>query len=100
MRFGIGVTKTVRNFVIFFQGENFSLEVDGELQPAGFFTSRRIEADNEAEASRLAIAQLLAEPMLEGRALPGYSVRVLVAHEMPLSHKNAYKSFSLYSMKD
>ena len=35
----------MRNFVVFVQGENFNLEVDGKLQPAGFFASRRIEAE-------------------------------------------------------
>lgn len=52
----------MKNFVVFVQGENFSLEVDGKLQPAGFFASRRIEAENEEEASSTAMAQLLKEP--------------------------------------
>ena len=52
----------MRNFVIFVQGENFNLEVDGIIQPAGFFASRRVEAETEKEASGTAIAQLLTEP--------------------------------------
>lgn len=90
----------MRNFVVFVHGENFNLEVDGKLQPAGFFASRRIEAESEDEASSAAIAKLLKEPELEGKALLGYSVVVKVAHEMPLDHKNTYSGFTLYPMED
>jgi len=47
----------MRNFVVFVQGENFNLEVDGKLQPAGSFVSRRIEAETEEEASSAVVAQ-------------------------------------------
>ena len=90
----------MRNFVVFVQGENFNLEVDGKLQTAGFFASRRIEAETEEEASSVAIAQLLKEPELEGKALPDYSVIVKVAHEMPLEHKNTYSGFTLYPIEE
>jgi hypothetical protein len=90
----------MRNFVVFVQGENFDLEVGGKLQPAGFFVSRRIEAENEEEASSAAIAQLLKEPELEGKTLSNYSIVVKVAHEMPLEHKNIYSGFTLYPMEE
>ena len=90
----------MRNFVVFVQGENFNLEVDGKLQPAGFFASRRIEAENEKEASSAAIAQLLKETELEGKALSNCSMIVKVAHEMPLEHKNTYSGFTLYPMEE
>ena len=90
----------MRNFVVFVQGENFNLEVDGKLQPAGFFASRRIQAENEEKASSAAIAQLLKEPELEGKTLANYSMVVKVAHEMPLEHKNTYSGFTLYPMEE
>lgn len=90
----------MRNFVVFVQGENFNLEVDGKLQPAGFFASRRIEAETEEEASSVVIAQLLKEPGLGGKALPDYSMVVKVVHEMPLEHKNTYSGFTLYPMEE
>ena len=89
----------MRNFVVFVQGENFNLEVDGKLQPAGFFASRRIEAENEEDASSAAIAQLLMEPELKDKALFNYNMIVKVAHEMPLEHKNTYSGFTLYPME-
>lgn len=90
----------MRNFVVFAQGENFNLEVDGKLQPAGFFASRRIEAETEEEASNAVITLLLKEPELEGKALPDCNIIVKVAHEMPLEHKNAYSGFTLYPMEE
>jgi len=90
----------MKNFVVFVQGKNFNLEVEGKLQPAGFFASRRIEAETEEEASSAVMAQLLKEPELEGKALPEYSMIVNVAHEMPLEHKNTYSGFTLYPMED
>lgn len=90
----------MRNFVLFVQGENFNIEVDGEIQPAGFFASRRVEAETEEDASRTVIAQLLKEPELNGKALPGYSMVVRVAHEMPIEHKNIYSGFTFYPMKE
>jgi hypothetical protein len=94
------VKSHMRNFVVFLQGENFNLEVDGKLQPAGFFAFRRIEAENEEEATRAVMAQLLKEPELEGKALPNYSMIVKVAHEMPLEHKNTYFGFTPYPMEE
>ncbi len=90
----------MRNFVIFVQGENFNLEVDGKRQPAGFFASRRAEAETEEEASRAVIEQLLTEPEIKGKALPGYTMVVKVAHEMPIGHKNIYSGFTLYPMDE
>lgn len=90
----------MRNFVLFVQGENFNIEVDGEIHPAGFFASRRVEAETEEDASRTVIAQLLKEPELNGKALPGYSMVVRVAHEMPIEHKNIYSCFAFYPMKE
>ena len=88
----------MRNFVIFIQGENFNLQVDGKVQPAGFFASRRVEAETETEAANAVKELLLTEPELEGKALPNYSMLVKVAHEMPVKHKNTYSGFTLYPM--
>ena len=96
----LAVKDPMRNFVIFMQGENFNLEVDGETQPAGFFASRRVEAATEESASEVAIDKVLAEPKLKDKALPNYKVQVKVAHEMPLEHKNSYSGFTLYPMEE
>lgn len=90
----------MRNYVVFLQGENFGLEVDGELQPAGFFASRLVEAEDEEQASQEAIVRLLAEPELEGRSLPNHTVLVKVVHEMPSEHKNIYSGFTLYPLEE
>lgn len=90
----------MRNFVILVQGENFNLEIDGEFQTAGFFASRRAEADTEDEASNLVITQLLTEPEIKGKELPGYTMIVKVAHEMPLKHKNTYSGFTFFPMEE
>lgn len=90
----------MRNYVIFLQGENFTLEVDGKIQPAGFFATRRVEAETEDDASNIAKVRLLAEPELEGNALPDYSLEVKVAHEMPLEHKVRYSVFVPYAMEE
>jgi hypothetical protein len=95
-----GVKGLMRNFVIFVQGENFNLEVDGKTQPAGFFASRRTEAKTEDEASRIAIAQLMSEPEIKGKELHDFTVLVKVAHEMPLEHKNTYSGFTLFPMEE
>jgi len=90
----------MRNFVIFVQGENFSLEIDGEIKPAGFFASRRAEAETEDEAANMVVTQLLAEPEIRGKELPDYTMLVKVAHEMPLEHKNIYTGFTLFPMEE
>lgn len=90
----------MRNFVIFVQGENFNVEVDGEIQPAGFFASRRAEAETEDEASSIVIAQLLTESEIKGKELPDYTMLVKVAHEMPLEHRNTYSGFTFFPMAE
>ena len=90
----------MRNFVIFIQGENFDLEVDGKLLSAGFFATRRIEAETEEEASSIVMAQLLNEPELEGKSRPDYNMIVKVIHEMPLEHKNTYSGFTFYPLEE
>lgn len=82
------------------QGEKFNLKVDGKFQPAGFFASRRAEATTEDEASNIVIAQLLAEPEIKGKELPGYTMIAKVAHEMPLEHKNTYSGFTFFPMEE
>ncbi len=90
----------MKNFVIFIQGENFNLEVDGLIQPAGFFASRRVEAETEEEASSAAIAQLLTEPEIKNNELPNYTLLVKVANEMPIEHKNTYSGVTLYAIEE
>ncbi len=90
----------MRNFVIFIEGENFNLELEGASRPVGFFASRRIEAETEAEASSAVLALLLSEPEIAGKALPGHTVFVRMVHEMPLAHKNEYHGFTFFPMEE
>jgi hypothetical protein len=89
----------MKNFVLFLEGENFNLEVGGITQRVGFFTSRRVEAETEDEASNIAIELLLKEKELEFNALQDYKVSVKVVHEMPIDHKNTYSGFSFFPME-
>ena len=89
----------MRNFVIFIEGENFNLEVEGVSRPVGFFASRRMEAETEEAASSAVLSRLLSEPEIEGKALPGYTVFVKMVHEMPLDHKNEYHGFTFFPME-
>lgn len=48
----------VNHFRVFIHGQNFVIEVDGELKPMGFFTTRFVEAENHDQAEGMAV-QLL-----------------------------------------
>lgn len=94
----------MRNFVIFVHGENYNLEVEGKVQLAGFFATRRAEAETEEEASEAVLNQLKNEPELsaattvESEIDPSMNVKVV--HEMPLAHKNEYTGFTFYPMEE
>jgi hypothetical protein len=90
----------MRNFVIFLEGENFNLKVDGKIQSVGFFASRRVEAETENEASNIAIELILKEKELEFNALQDYKVSVKVVHDMPIDHKNTYSGFTFFPMEE
>jgi len=93
----------MRNFVVFVQGNNFNLEVDEKLQLAGFFASRRAEAETEEEASSMVLRQLKGEPELKEGFLSGSVASSMVAkviHEMPFDHKNTYSGFTFYPMEE
>lgn len=94
----------MRNFVIFVHGENYNLHMEGKVQLAGFFATRRAEATTEEEASDSVLNRLKNEPelcvasILESEVEPIMNVKV--AHEMPLSHKNEYTGFTFYPMEE
>ena len=94
----------MRNFVIFVQGENFNLEVDGKVQPAGFFATRRAEAPSEEEASAIVLNQLRNDPVLNLVSSNDSKIEsvmtVKVVHEMPLEHENTYNGFESYQMEE
>lgn len=93
----------MKNFVVFVQGESFNLEIDGRLQLAGFFTSRRVEAKTVEEASCIALHQLNGDPELKGSFLSGsvaFNMVAKVIHEIPLDHKNTYSGFTFYPMDE
>ena len=92
----------MRNFVIFVQGENYNLEVEGKVQLAGFFATRRAEALTEDEASAIVINQLKSDSDLNLSPIKDLniesSITVKVIHEMPIEHKNTYTVFHTYPM--
>jgi len=94
----------MRNFVIFFSGENFNLEFDGKVQPVGFFAVRRVEAETEELASEAVVNQLKNEPELvvamvtESQINPTMTVKTV--HEMPLAHKNEFTVLEFYAMAE
>ncbi len=94
----------MRNFVIFVHGENYNLEVEGKVQLAGFFATRRAEAETEAEATAIAVSQLKNEPELSVTTIveseKDPTISIMVAHEMPLAHKNKYTGFTFYPIKE
>ena len=94
----------MRNFVTFTHGENFILEVDGKVQLAGFFATRRVEAKSEAEATEMALNLLRSEPELSksesSEAGLVSNLTVMVVHEMPMEHKNTYSGYTLYAMEE
>lgn len=99
----IPVKGHMKNYVVFVQGENFNLVVDGKLQLAGFFASRRAEAETEEEAFAIVQRQLKSEPELKEGFLEGSVNSNMVAkviHEMPIDHKNNYSGFNFYPMEE
>ena len=58
-----------KTFRVLVRGENFLLESEGAVKRFGFYTTRFVEAPNEAEAERLAIAALRQDDRLRGRGL-------------------------------
>jgi hypothetical protein len=55
-----------KKYKVLVRGENFLLNVDGENQKLGFYTTRFVEAPNEAAAEEMAIALLRDDPKLHG----------------------------------
>jgi hypothetical protein len=100
----LGVNGHMKNFVIFVQGEPYLFEVDGKVQKAGFFATRRAEAKTESEAAQVVIQQLKIEPELraDSALITGVvpELEVKVAHEMPMEHKNTYSGFTYYPIEE
>jgi hypothetical protein len=57
-------------FRVFACGENFPVNIDGEVLLCGFYTTRYVEAASPSEAETLASELLFADPDLE--TPPGY----------------------------
>lgn len=71
-----------------------------------FFVSNGAFADEKTDlieteelASSAALARLLSEPEINGKALPGHTLLVKMVHEMPKDHKNEYRGFTLFPME-
>lgn len=57
-------------FRLFACGENFPIDVDGEVMLCGFYTTRYVEAASASEAESIASEMLFEDPDLEPP--PGY----------------------------
>lgn len=57
-------------FRLFACGENFPIDVDGEVMLCGFYTTRYVEAASPSEAENIVSEMLFEDPDLE--APPGY----------------------------
>jgi len=57
-------------FRLFACGENFPVDIDGEVILCGFYTTRYVEAESASDAEAIASELLFADPDLE--APPGY----------------------------
>ncbi|WP_300433011.1 hypothetical protein [uncultured Thalassolituus sp.] len=79
-------------------------EVNGKVQKAGFFATRRIEADTEYEAAQIVIHQLKVELELCADSTLIFGVEpeleVKMTHEMPKEHKNIYSGFTYYPIEE
>jgi hypothetical protein len=71
-------TKTFRVLV---RGENFFLNLEGAVKRYGFYTTRLVDAPNEAEAERLAIEMLRENERLRGQVLNDRSDRPMLFAE-------------------
>lgn len=91
------------NFVVFVHGENYNLEVEGRVQLAGFFATRRAEAESEEAVLEIVLRLLQNEPELCNlTSVLGVNptMNAKVAHEMPREHQNEYTGFTFYTMED
>jgi hypothetical protein len=57
-------------FRVFACGENFPVDIDGEVLLCGFYTTRYVEAENASAAEAIASELLFEDPDLE--TPPGY----------------------------
>ncbi len=58
-------------FRLFACGENFPVDIDGEVLLCGFYTTRYVEAESASDAEAIASELLFADPDLE--TPPGYA---------------------------
>jgi hypothetical protein len=54
------------SFQVMLQGRNFLLDLEGQARRYGFYTTRFVEAEDEAEAERAAVALVRDDPELRG----------------------------------
>ncbi len=93
----------MRNFVVFVEGSNFNLEIDGKIQLMGFFATRRVEAKTEDEAANIVLERIVKEPELgiSNNAVQGIesSLNAKNVYEMPPDHENKYHGFTFFPME-
>jgi hypothetical protein len=59
----------VNQYRVLLRGQNFLLNYEGKVQRLGFYTTRFVEADNEAAAEEKALARLRDDPTLRAAVL-------------------------------
>lgn len=55
----------MKNFQVLLKGENFLLNLDGELRCFGFHTTRWVKAQDEQEAQKIAVILVRQNPHLQ-----------------------------------
>lgn len=48
----------MKHFRVLIHGQNFLIDMDGEVKPLGFFTTRFVKADDHDQAEELAVQML------------------------------------------
>lgn len=86
-------------FKVLVNGENYQMEVDGELQLLGFFATRFIHADSREEAGRLALTSIESDL---AEQIPGTSTLKIVSIDQieTISELPQPSGFSFYRMDD
>ena len=91
------------NYAVFLKGANFEINLDGNKQLLGFFTTVCVEAASKEEAKSSALKVLLADPQLEScfanqqHIKP--SIEVQVVHELLADNHMKNTGYTFFPME-
>lgn len=94
----------MKNYQVLLRGENFLLNLDGDLRCFGFHTTRWIKARDEQEARKIAVILIRQDPHLQATQTNESSApsRILVEEIREISAlrylmKKSQKAFAFFS---